>query len=175
MSSPKRQRRADPPSDDQLAGLERAFGILEGDLSLSRDQIAAYAVHPRRVAVPAGTVTTHDACTGASLTADVGYAVEVVVRYKSESDGADRGAPCTETMVVGRDDDIGSVGACTVCPPLEKQLVWLFAMLYRKVFRRFKGARTSLSERGRGTDCRREDKRRHRPLLRPRRSAKQST
>jgi hypothetical protein len=82
-------------SDDQLAGLERAFGILEGDLSLSRDQIAAYAVHPRRVAVPADTVTTHDACTGASLTADVGYAVEVVVRYKSESDGAARGAPCT--------------------------------------------------------------------------------
>jgi hypothetical protein len=49
-------------------------------------------------------------------------------------------------MVVGRDDDIGSVGACTVCPPLEKQLVWLFTMPYRKVFRRFKGARTSLSE-----------------------------
>ena len=133
-------------SDDQLAGLERAFGILEGDLSLSRDQIAAYAADPRRVAVLAGTVTTHDACTGASWTADAGYAVEVVVRYKSESDGADRGAPCTETMVVGRDDDIGSVGACTVCPPLEKQLVWLFTMPYRKVFRRFKGARTSLSE-----------------------------
>jgi len=74
-------------------------------------------------------------------------------------------------MVVGRDDDIGSVGACTVCPPLEKQLVWLFTMPYRKVFRRFKGARTSLSEAGRGKDCSREDKRRHRrPLLRPRRS-----
>ena len=29
---------------------------------------------------------------------------------------------------------------------LERRLVWLFAMLHRKVFRRFKGARTPLAE-----------------------------
>ena len=35
MSSPERQRRVERVSEGQLADLERAFGILEGDLPLA--------------------------------------------------------------------------------------------------------------------------------------------
>jgi hypothetical protein len=126
-------------TDERTTLLYNTLDMLESHGFL-REQIAAAAMDVERETQP------YDSHAEVVETEQGNFTMVIDVLFRSEAEGPGRGAPRKLHMVLGRDGAV-EAGACTLQDSNEADaLVWLAAMIYERVFRRFAGARTSLSE-----------------------------
>ena len=126
-------------TDERTALLYNTLDMLESQGFL-REQIATAAMDVERETQP------YDSHAEVVATEQGNFTMVIDVLFRSEAEEAGLGARRKLHMVLGGDGAV-EAGACTLQDPNEADaLVWLAAMIYERVFRRFAGARTSLSE-----------------------------
>ena len=133
------KRAARDTETEDTALLHNTLDMLESR-GFSRQQIATAAMDVERETQP------YDSHAEVVTTEQGNFTMVIDVLFRSEAEDSGRGARRKLHMVLGRDGAV-EAGACTLQDSNEADaLVWLAAMIYERVFRRFAGARTSLSE-----------------------------
>ena len=133
------KRAARDTETEDTALLHNTLDMLESR-GFSRQQIATAATDVERKTQP------YDSHAEVVTTEQGNFTMVIDVLFRSEAEEAGRGARRKLHMVLGRDGAV-EAGACTLRDSKDADaLVWLAAMIYERVFRRFAGARTSLSE-----------------------------